>query len=89
MKKPSTVQENIKKLIKVNPKVLEHYNTLVLEYWRNYENLSRPDSCTSPESITRNFRFLVTNGEIVITKKNTRIRSDNEKQYREEFAHTY
>lgn len=81
------VRDNILELLQVYPELKDNYNMLVTYYWVFYDgvnHLTNVKHATPAESITRQFRKLVSSGVIDIPKETKQARQEKEKEYREE-----
>lgn len=81
------VRDNILELLQVYPELRENYNTLVTHYWIFYDGvtqLTNVKHATPAESITRQFRKLVSLGVIDVPKETKQARKEKEVEYREE-----
>lgn len=80
------VRSNVLELLQVYPELKENYNMLVTYYWTFYDGVSRLTDvkhATPAESITRQFRKLVSSGVIDVPCKTKQVRREMEKVYRE------
>lgn len=87
--KNETVQQNVKMLTELDPKVVVNYNRLILKYWEEFDGLNgtrQVEECTSSESITRAFRKMVRNGEIHVPEDIKKLRRKQREEFKQDYA---
>lgn len=79
------VRENVIELLSVYPELKENYNMLITYYWSLYDGVrsfSDVKFATPAESITRQFRKLVSLGIISVPEGTKQARKELEKEFR-------
>lgn len=79
------LKQNVKTLVNAEPQCAKSYTLLVIRYWQKIEGATDfydALGCTSPESITRAFRDLVSTGEIALPQDIADQRKKQEAEYR-------
>ena len=87
MKDHKNVALNILEILRALPKAGDSYNQLCRCYWQIYDNLdylSDIDNATPVETITRNYRKLVTKGLIKLPESR-RPKEEVKREYYSEF----
>jgi hypothetical protein len=83
------VKDRVLQLYKENPRVANSYCLLVKEYWIHFDEVTGLDdivTATSPESITRAFRLLVSSQQIEVSKIIRRSRDKRQERIKKELS---
>lgn len=89
-----TIRANLRELIKKHPSVKNDYRKLVQYYWyyvdgmHNFVPMNILEGLSQPESISREFRRMVEDGEVKPGPKVSRSRAEEEERYREHYGKT-
>lgn len=87
IKDRAVIRDNLLKLVTENPELIKNRNSLIANYWVNCDNatsLFRVSECTPAESITREFRNLVTMGLVVLEVDVKEALTEKQSEYFEE-----
>lgn len=85
----NNIKKNVHELVKMFPHLVDNYNSLVGYYWVMYDHVATAEDygkATPAESITRNFRLLVSSGQVQLTTKSKNSREEKQKEFKHEFA---
>jgi hypothetical protein len=88
MKNHKNVRQNLLDLLKSFPSLAENYNNLCSHYWAIYDGATTVDTVaksTPAETITRNFRKLVSNGLVAVPQRVIGARKERSVEFRSEF----